>query len=159
MYTQQEKDERFEQVCQRIEQGEPLRRILHSENAPMNWDMFYRLLEDKDKSERYARATSIRADMMFDEAIDIAFEKNADVVGVDKYGNPIVDGEAIQRSKLKVDTIKWAVSKMQPKKYGDKIDIDHTTKGESIVDKPNLSKLTTEQLQALASIKQSLNED
>lgn len=37
----------------------------------------------------------------------------------------VVNGEAVQRSKLRVDARKWALSKLLPKKYGDKIDVNH----------------------------------
>jgi len=36
----------------------------------------------------------------------------------------------MQRSRLRVDVRKWALSKMNPKKYGDKV--DHTTGGEKL---------------------------
>ncbi|MBT8043576.1 MAG: hypothetical protein KJO79_01395 [Verrucomicrobiae bacterium] len=32
--------------------------------------------------------------------------------------------ENIQRSRLRVDTRKWMTSKMKPKKYGDKLELD-----------------------------------
>jgi hypothetical protein len=38
----------------------------------------------------------------------------------------VEDREVTSRSKLRVDTRKWMLSKMNPKKYGDKIDV--TTK-------------------------------
>ncbi|HEY1863793.1 MAG TPA: hypothetical protein VGG77_08915 [Roseiarcus sp.] len=38
-----------------------------------------------------------------------------------KHG-PVVNSEAINRSRLRVDARKWAMSKMLPKKYGDKIE-------------------------------------
>src|SRR5690606_8971563 len=111
MYSQEEKDKRFEEVCQRIEQGEPLRRIVRGDDAPLSQPIFYELLNsDPDKVARYARAREVFADVVFDEILDIADESKADVVGVDKFGNPIVDGEAIQRSRLKVDTRKWMLS-------------------------------------------------
>jgi hypothetical protein len=31
---------------------------------------------------------------------------------------------AVQRARLKVDTRKWLLSKLQPKKYGDKLDMN-----------------------------------
>ena len=41
----------------------------------------------------------------------------------DKDGNLVkfVDGASVGHAKLRVDTRKWALSKMCPKKYGDKI--------------------------------------
>lgn len=127
MYSEDEKEKRFEQVCLRIEEGEPLRRILRSENAPMSQTVFYELLQDPVKNVRYARARDIYADVVAEEMLDIADSSNADVVGTDKFGNPIVDGEAIQRSKLKVDTRKWLLSKLRPKKYGDRLEVDQKT--------------------------------
>ena len=32
-----------------------------------------------------------------------------------------MNGEAIQRSRLRVDTRKWLLAKLQPKKYGERI--------------------------------------
>ena len=37
-----------------------------------------------------------------------------------------VNGEAIQRSRLRVDTRKWILSKMVPKKYGTKVTAEIT---------------------------------
>ena len=42
---------------------------------------------------------------------------------VDSDGNVKTDTEAIQRSKLRVDTRKWLASKKAPRKYGDKVAI------------------------------------
>lgn len=46
---------------------------------------------------------------------------------------------------------------MNPKKYGDKIDIDHTTKGESINNITDLSALSNEELQSLKAIHDKVN--
>ena len=35
-----------------------------------------------------------------------------------------LNGEHVQRSKLRVDTRKWYLSKILPKKYGDKINVE-----------------------------------
>jgi hypothetical protein len=47
--------------------------------------------------------------------------------------------------KLRVDARKWVVSKMNPKKYGDKVEIDHSSKDGSM--SPNLSNLSNEELE------------
>ena len=36
-----------------------------------------------------------------------------------------LNDEAISRSRLRVEARKWLMGKMKPKKYGDKIDVDH----------------------------------
>lgn len=132
-YTQEEKDILFEEVCLRLESGETLKHVLHGEGNTMSSKLFFSLLrESPDKNNRYARAREIQAETMFSEMIEISDNSNLDVVGVDRSGKPIVDGENVQRSKLKVDTRKWVLSKLNPKKYGDKLDIDHTSGGEKI---------------------------
>lgn len=98
----------------------------------------------------------MRAESMADEIIEIADENNADVY-VDDNGVARIDGNAVQRSRLKVEARKWLISKMNPKKYGDKIDIDHTTKGESINNITDLSALSNEELQSLKAIHDKIN--
>jgi hypothetical protein len=62
-------------------------------------------------SEHYARAMERRADAIFDEIVDIS------------DGEQQEDGEKpdTQRDRLRIDARKWVVSKMLPKKYGDKV--------------------------------------
>lgn len=74
--------------------------------------------EDKEKVKQYARACQDRQDLLFDEILEIADENEADVYK-DDDGNVKIDGNTVQRSRLKVDARKWALSKMNPKKFGD----------------------------------------
>lgn len=121
------KGEEFEYICMAIENGKAAR---HAIQDFMSTQTFYAMLSgDEEKSKRYARACEARADAIFDEIIDIADSSNADLIMNDK-GGLTVDGEAVQRSRLKIDARKWVLSKLQPKKYGDKIDV--TTDGEKI---------------------------
>lgn len=125
MYTQQEKDERFEEVCQRIEQGEPLRRILRSDTSPMSASLFYDIVKDQTKSERYARAREIYSDIVFEEMLDIADCEDNDIVETEEGQR--VNHDVIQRDRLRVDTRKWMLSKLQPKKYGERLEVDQKT--------------------------------
>ena len=60
-----------------------------------------------DFASQYARATGLRTDVIFDEIEDIA------------------DGDGdVARDRLRIDARKWSLSKMQPKKYGDRLEID-----------------------------------
>lgn len=123
MYTQQEKDERFEQVCQRIEAGESVRSVLFGDNSPIGSELFYQILDsDDEKSKRYARACAVRADKIFDEVLDIAEHTGED-------HTPFTGSNVVQRDKLRIDARKWVLSKLDPKRYGDKIDLEHTGPG------------------------------
>ncbi len=73
-------------------------------------------------SEQYARARQMQADALFDEALEIADDVSGDW-STDKDGKKVLDHEHIQRSRLRVDTRRWAAGKLAPKKYGDKLDL------------------------------------
>ena len=59
-----------------------------------------------------------------DEIVEISDESNRDTVLTESGEHP--DNEWISRSKLRVDTRKWLLSKLMPKKYGDKIETQHS---------------------------------
>jgi hypothetical protein len=128
-YSDKERDIIFENVLTQIsEEGLALRNILMQNGMPSS-QTFYKWLEDQNKSKQYARATEIRAEKLFDEIIDIADETSNDTY-TDETGKEYTNHEVINRSRLKIDARKWVLSKLNPKKYGDKI--DHTTDGEKI---------------------------
>jgi hypothetical protein len=150
-YTDQEIDSIFNEILLGIISGDSLRSILMKKDMPST-QTFYKWIEsDENKSKQYARATTIRADVLFDEIIEIADDDSGDRKVNEKTGEEVLDSEFVQRSRLKVDARKWAISKMNPKKYGDKLDIDHTTKGEKI-NKADLTKLTDEELTILIEL-------
>lgn len=84
-------------------------------------------LEDRDGfSAQYATAREIGYQSMADELLDIADDSSGDVSS-DEDGNKKFNGEFASRSRLRVDTRKWLLSKALPKVYGDKLDIDQRT--------------------------------
>lgn len=70
-------------------------------------------------SAQYAKARDLGLDAMAEEALEIADDGRNDVM-VDEEGNAIVNHDVIQRSRLRVDTRKWYLSKIAPKRYGDR---------------------------------------
>ena len=131
-YSKDQKENILHKIFVKIADGSSARQaIIESE---INNSTFFEWLQkdtSKQYAESYTRACEIRAEKLTDEILQIADEANADIIGVDeKTGKPIVNGEAINRSRLKVDARKWLAGKLAPKKYGDKIDV--TSKGESI---------------------------
>lgn len=131
-YTQKELDDKFDKICQRIMEGESLRKILYSKKPIMSNTTFFKLLkEDPAKNEQYARAKEVCAERKFDSIEeDYMSEPQRDP----ESGR--IDPAWVQLQRLKIDAKKWELSKLLPKKYGDKIDIDAKIGGEIILNVP-----------------------
>jgi hypothetical protein len=76
-------------------------------------------------SAQYARAREIGYLRMADELLDIADDGTNDFGGVDDDGEERVNSDHITRSRLRVDTRKWLLSKCLPKIYGEKVENRH----------------------------------
>lgn len=115
-------DELAVHICGEIAKGNSLRKICLSEAMPNASTVHLWVLTNEAFSKQYAIARAMQAEHYLDEIIEIADESSNDMVA-DDDGNERVNSEAIARSRLRVDTRKWAMSKMLPKKYGDKVDL------------------------------------
>jgi len=123
-YSEKEIEKIFNTICTEIQNGKALRNILKEKDMPST-STFYEWLDLYDtKAKQYARACEIRADAIFDEIIDIADETSKDTIVTEK--GEIPNNEWISRSRLKVDARKWIASKLNPKKYGEKIQQEHS---------------------------------
>ncbi len=140
------------EICRRLAEGETLRSVCRDEAMPDKATIL-RWLADKKKAdfrEQYIYAREMQADALFDEALEIADHTSGDWA-LDKDGKKIFDHEHVQRSRLRVDTRKWAAGKLAPKRYGEKL--QHTGDGGGPIRvRPDLSKLTDEELNALERI-------
>jgi hypothetical protein len=89
------------------------------------------LNEDKMRAEKYARACILRAERVNDEILDIADDKTQDAISVDLGDGVLIEKENkefIQRSRVRIDARKWWLSKTNPKKYGERLDITSDNK-------------------------------
>ncbi len=120
-------------ICRRLAAGESARQICRGDDMPamstlMKW------LNDSDKvqfSEQYARARDCQADFYADQIVDIADELSE-----------VAEPTELAKAKLQIDSRKWKVARMSPRKYGDKQQIDHTSSDQSF--KPTVIKLVAE---------------
>lgn len=117
-------------ICARIADGQSVREISRSDDMPAMSSIFLWLSKYTEFSEQYAQACTARTEYLAEEILDIADDGTNDWMERKNTDGDViaevVNGEAIQRSKLRVDTRKWILSKMQPKKYGDKVTNEHT---------------------------------
>ena len=84
---------------------------------------------NKEFREQYARARELQAEFIFDQMAEIADDGTNDWMASNA---PDCEGykfnsEHVSRSKLRIDTRKWMLAKMAPRKYGDKQQIDHVS--------------------------------
>jgi len=85
-----------------------------------------------ERVQQYARAREAQADKLAEDILAIADDGTSDVY-LDADGNERTNQDVIARSRLRVDARKWLASKMAPKKYGDKLDVDAKISGTVIV--------------------------
>lgn len=116
-------------ICSELSEGKSLRTVCKADDMPDKSTVFRWLRTDQDFQDQYTRAKQEAADALADEILDISDDGSNDWMDVE-YGNKTVrktDPEALQRSKLRVDTRKWLMSKMKPKQYGEHLKIDQDT--------------------------------
>jgi len=99
------------EILARLEAGESLRSICKDVHMPSESTVRRWAGEDVEGfQESYARARDMGLDAMTDRLLEIADDANQDN-----------DQIAVQRSRLMVDTRKWILSKLAPKRYGDRL--------------------------------------
>lgn len=119
-------------MCDRITSGESVRSITRDESMPAMATFFRWLHEKPEFKEQYAIAKELGAEALFADILSIADDGSNDYMEkISQEGEAQgyqTNGEAIQRSRLRVDTRKWYLSKVLPKVYGEKQQIDHKHK-------------------------------
>lgn len=117
-------------ICGKLAGGESLRAICAAEEMPDKSTVFRWLAEHQEFRDQYARAREAQADALADEVLEISDDgsndwmerKNSD----DQSLGWVLNGEHVQRSRLRVDSRKWFAGKVAPKKYGDKLVQEHS---------------------------------
>lgn len=76
----------------------------------------------------YARAREDQADTLADQIIEIA---DTPMLGIktktDDEGNvETTEGDMIEHRRLRVDARKWIAAKLKPRKYGERLNTEHT---------------------------------
>ena len=118
-------------ICDRLADGESLNSICKCEGMPSERTVrTWARTPDHPFSPKYARAREIGYLKLADELLEIADDGTNDWMRrTGKDGEDLgwaVNGEHIARSRLRVDTRKWLLSKCLPKVFGDRITTEHT---------------------------------
>ena len=127
-YSPEEKENILNTIFKDIEGGISTRQAV--KNAKISSSTFWGWIDDDEvKAKQYARACEERADYLADQILEIADSSEGDLY-VDDNGETKIDGNTVQRARTQIDARKWLLSKLNPKKYGDKVDL--TTNGKDL---------------------------
>jgi hypothetical protein len=129
-------------ICAELAKGRTLRDVCRDDGMPdestvREWALDNRKENPQDDEElgfspQYSRAREIGYHSVFDETLEIADDGTNDWVersGEDGQRLYVLNGEHVQRSRLRVDTRKWFLAKALPKLYGEKITTEHSGPG------------------------------
>lgn len=98
------------EICDRLAQGESLRSICKDDHLPTESAVRGWVVDDReDFSAQYTRAR------------DLGLDCRADMIG-----ERIETESDVARARLLFDHERWYLSKLAPKRYGDKIQAEHT---------------------------------
>jgi hypothetical protein len=112
-------------ICERLGLGESLRQICEGADMPGKSTVMRWLHDHAEFRDQYARAREAQAEHWAEEIIQIS-DDGANDTYKDDDGHERTNNDVIARSRLRVDTRKWLMARMAPKKYGDKITQEHT---------------------------------
>lgn len=108
-------------ICDRLAGGESLRSICETEGLPDRNTVIRWILGNEDFYRQYARAREIQMEGWAEDIVEISDQV---LIGKKTKTYPdgtteVMTGDMIERARLKVDTRKWVMSKLAPKKYGE----------------------------------------
>jgi len=121
----------FADLCARIADGATLPQACRAEGVTACSIVFRWMGKYPKAAEMYARAREARAELHAEEIIAISDDSSNDWMQIE--GKNVIDHEHIQRSKLRVDTRRWLLSKLVPKQYGDKMQVGGDPAGSPVV--------------------------
>lgn len=122
-YSEIDKQEIWDSILEELMSGRSLRKVLRDPGMPPRKTVYSWIVKDEEKRNQYAQAREIYADDMFDEMLDIADSTDEDIITLDN-GKQAINHRVVMRDRLRIDTRKWNLSRMFPKKYGDKLEIN-----------------------------------
>lgn len=113
-------------ICARLATGEPLVRICKDGGMPNVVTVYRWLAAHEDFRNMYARAREDQADTLADEIIAISDEyvKAQKTTKKANGDEEVVTGDAVERSRLRVEARKWVAAKLKPRKYGDAMKLE-----------------------------------
>ncbi len=104
-------DELAQSILDRLAEGESLRMICDADEMPNRSTVARWLDGDEIFATKYARVREVQGDFMDDLILETANKCTPETAPADR---------------VKIDAYKWRASKLAPKRYGDKQQVEHS---------------------------------
>ena len=95
-------------ICDKLTEGISLRKLCMQDDFPAASTVYVWLDRFPEFAEKYARAREAATEDMLEDILEIADR----------------DGLDPQEKRVRIDTRKWVMGRLKPKKYGDKQTVD-----------------------------------
>jgi hypothetical protein len=115
-----------QRLCERIASGEGITEICQSDDMPAKTTVYARMASDEEFRTRIACAREAQQESEADHCVELADQATV---------------EDWQVVKLKIWARQWRASKLAPKKYGDRLDLNHSGSIERLSDEQLDAKL------------------
>lgn len=97
-------------ICAQIAEGDSLRKVCLGDDMPCTQSVFRWFRTYPEFCEQYARAKEASADAHEDRITQVS--------------EGLLNGEYCEkRARVALDGLKWAASKLKPRKYGERLDL------------------------------------
>ena len=92
-------------ILRRVSEGSTLRKVCRDEGIPESTVRTWARDNRDGFAAKYAQARAVQVDALADELIEVAYRDDLDP----------------QDKRVRCDTIKWTLSKLAPKRFGDRL--------------------------------------
>jgi len=120
-YTEKKTDE----ICALIAQGKSVLEISKRKDMPVKDTIYKWLARYPEFAEKYTRARECQSEVYAQDILNIADASTPETYQVDR---------------LRIDARKWKASKLAPKKWGDRLDVNATV-ASTVVLNPDADEL------------------
>lgn len=128
-------------ICLRLMMGQSLNSICKLNKYPSKVTVLTWLQKYPEFLYQYTKAREIQQEIHYDELFDIADDSSNDYVETENGQR--FNSEHVNRSRLRIDTRKWVMERMAPKKYSSQTKVDHTSSDGSMSQKPTTIQLVS----------------
>lgn len=116
-----------DEICAWLSEGKTLREFCRQEGKPSHDAVYDHQAASEDFKQRIARSRERGEEIIAQECLAIADDGSNDWMeehhGEDKESGWHLNGEHVQRSRLRVDTRLKLLAKWNPRKWGDKVQV------------------------------------